>query len=52
VKITLDPNPALGSLVRPGMSVETTIDTGARSDAPPTVVSTEKPASGQSVGGK
>jgi membrane fusion protein (multidrug efflux system) len=28
VKIVLDANPALGTLVRPGMSVETTIDTG------------------------
>ena len=28
VKIVLDPNPALGTLVRPGMSVEATIDTG------------------------
>ncbi|WP_426419723.1 HlyD family secretion protein [Bradyrhizobium genosp. A] len=27
VKITLDPNPALGALVRPGMSVVATIDT-------------------------
>jgi membrane fusion protein, multidrug efflux system len=30
VKIVLDPNPALGALVRPGMSVEATID--ARAD--------------------
>jgi membrane fusion protein, multidrug efflux system len=29
VKIVLDPNESLGSLVRPGMSVEATIDTGA-----------------------
>jgi membrane fusion protein (multidrug efflux system) len=29
VKIVLDNNPSLGSLVRPGMSVEATIDTGA-----------------------
>jgi membrane fusion protein (multidrug efflux system) len=28
VKIVLDPNSALGKLVRPGMSVEATIDTG------------------------
>ena len=28
VKIVLDPDPALGTLVRPGMSVEATIDTG------------------------
>ena len=32
VKIVLDPNPALGALVRPGMSVEATIDTGAPLD--------------------
>jgi membrane fusion protein (multidrug efflux system) len=30
VKIVLDSNPSLGSLVRPGMSVEPTIDTGAQ----------------------
>jgi len=29
VKIALDPNPSLGTLVRPGMSVEATIDTRA-----------------------
>jgi membrane fusion protein (multidrug efflux system) len=29
VKIVLDPNPALGTLVRPGLSVEATIDTAA-----------------------
>jgi membrane fusion protein (multidrug efflux system) len=34
VKIALDSDPALGALVRPGMSVEATIDTGA---APATV---------------
>jgi membrane fusion protein, multidrug efflux system len=28
VKIVLDPNPSLGALVRPGMSVEATVDTG------------------------
>jgi membrane fusion protein (multidrug efflux system) len=28
VKIILDPNPSLGALVRPGMSVEATVDTG------------------------
>ena len=33
VKIALDSHPALGALVRPGMSVEATIDTGS---APPT----------------
>ena len=30
VKIALDSHPALGSLVRPGMSVEATVDTGAK----------------------
>ena len=30
VKIVLDSNPSLGALVRPGMSVEARIDTGAR----------------------
>jgi membrane fusion protein (multidrug efflux system) len=29
VKMLLDKNPALGALVRPGMSVEATVDTGA-----------------------
>ena len=33
VKIVLDPNPALGALVRPGMSVEATIDTGSAAAA-------------------
>jgi membrane fusion protein (multidrug efflux system) len=42
VKIALDRHPALGALVRPGMSVEATIDTGANpatdtsAGAPPT----------------
>jgi membrane fusion protein, multidrug efflux system len=31
VKIVLDPNPSIGTLVRPGMSVEARVDTGARS---------------------
>ncbi|QJP16833.1 HlyD family secretion protein [Starkeya sp. ORNL1] len=35
VKIVLDANAALGTLVRPGMSVETTVDTGAASTAKP-----------------
>jgi len=40
VKIVLDPNRALGVLVRPGMSVEATVDTGrvaaaANAPAPP-----------------
>jgi membrane fusion protein (multidrug efflux system) len=34
VKIVLDANPALGALVRPGMSVEATIDTGDDRAAP------------------
>ena len=29
VKIVLDNNPSLGALVRPGMSVEARVDTGA-----------------------
>jgi membrane fusion protein (multidrug efflux system) len=33
VKIVLDPNPAIGTLVRPGMSVEATIDTNAPAGA-------------------
>ncbi len=41
VKIVLDPHPALGTLVRPGMSVEATIDTG---EAPPE--NAAKPTSG------
>jgi membrane fusion protein (multidrug efflux system) len=39
VKIVLDPNPALGTLVRPGMSVEATIDTRDRTPAPAASVS-------------
>jgi membrane fusion protein (multidrug efflux system) len=38
VKIVLDPDPALGVLVRPGMSVEATVDTGrvaAATNTPP-----------------
>ncbi len=35
VKIVLDPNPALGTLVRPGMSVEATIDTDSVAPGPP-----------------
>jgi membrane fusion protein, multidrug efflux system len=34
VKIVLDPNPALGTLVRPGMSVESTIETAEEGAAP------------------
>jgi membrane fusion protein (multidrug efflux system) len=46
VKIVLNPNPSLGTLVRPGMSVVATIDTGERAAAAPS--STEKPPSGPS----
>jgi membrane fusion protein (multidrug efflux system) len=35
VKIVLDPNPAIGTLVRPGMSVEATIDTDSTPSGPP-----------------
>jgi membrane fusion protein (multidrug efflux system) len=52
VKIVLDPNPVVGSLVRPGMSVETMIDTGAAGGAPPTTASTEKQVADQPVAGK
>jgi membrane fusion protein, multidrug efflux system len=55
VKIVLDPNPAVGPLVRPGMSVEATIDTGPTGGAPPSINSTEKrpdqPGSGAPVAG-
>jgi membrane fusion protein (multidrug efflux system) len=34
VKIVLDPNPAIGTLVRPGMSVSATIDTDSASSGP------------------
>ena len=42
VKIVLDDNPSLGTLVRPGLSVEATIDTGTAEDRQPTPGSTEK----------
>ena len=42
VKIVLDPNPSLGTLVRPGMSVEATIDTGPIENREPTPGSTQK----------
>jgi membrane fusion protein, multidrug efflux system len=47
VKIVLDPNPAIGTLVRPGMSVEATIDTVAEITKEPTRQETMKPAAGQ-----
>jgi membrane fusion protein (multidrug efflux system) len=46
VKIVLDSNPSLGTLVRPGMSVEATVDTGAgpmRSDGATTSATAPKP---------
>jgi membrane fusion protein, multidrug efflux system len=45
VKIVLDPNEALGTLVRPGLSVEATIDTGPVENREPTPGSTMKPHS-------
>ena len=42
VKIVLDPNLALGTLVRPGLSVETSIDTGPIANREPTPGSTQK----------
>jgi membrane fusion protein (multidrug efflux system) len=42
VKIVLDPHPSLGTLVRPGLSVETSIDTGAVENREPTRDSTQK----------
>lgn len=42
VKIVLDDNPSLGTLVRPGMSVEATIDTGPIENRQPTPGSTQK----------
>jgi membrane fusion protein (multidrug efflux system) len=42
VKIVLDPAPALGTLVRPGMSVIATIDTGDHAAEVPTPASTQK----------
>lgn len=46
VKIVLDSNPSLGALVRPGMSVEATVDTGAgpmQSGGPATSDATSRP---------
>ena len=44
VKVVLDANPLLGELVRPGMSVQATIDTGSTTNA---VQNPSKAASGQ-----
>jgi membrane fusion protein (multidrug efflux system) len=46
VKIVLDPHPSLGTLVRPGMSVEATIETRAGDADVPTTGSTEKASDG------
>jgi membrane fusion protein (multidrug efflux system) len=50
VKIVLDDNPALGTLVRPGLSVEARIDTGPLENREPTPGSTEKPSAGRPLG--
>jgi membrane fusion protein (multidrug efflux system) len=50
VKIVLDANAALGTLVRPGMSVEARIDTGPVENREPTPGSTEKPSAGRPLG--
>jgi membrane fusion protein (multidrug efflux system) len=49
VKIVLDPNPSLGTLVRPGMSVAATIDTRAAGAEAPTTTSTDKASIGPAV---
>ncbi len=49
VKIVLDENPALGTLVRPGMSVEATIDTGSTDAEAPTVGTTQKISSSKAA---
>ena len=46
VKIVLDPNPSLGTLVRPGMSVEATIDTRTAAGNVPTTNLTDKASDG------
>ena len=51
VKIVLDPNEALGTLVRPGLSVEATIDTGPVENREPTPGSTQKAHSNRPVDG-
>jgi len=52
VKIALDPNPALGTVVRPGMSVEATIDTGTAAQRATTRSMTEKRATAQPASGQ
>jgi membrane fusion protein, multidrug efflux system len=49
VKIVLDANAALGTLVRPGMSVEARIDTGPVENREPTAGSTEKTRIGRTA---
>jgi membrane fusion protein (multidrug efflux system) len=51
VKIVLDPNPALGTLVRPGLSVESSIDTGPIENREPTPGSTQKTRPGATAPG-
>jgi membrane fusion protein, multidrug efflux system len=50
VKIVLDPNPSLGALVRPGMSVEATVETGGMTKEATSSLSREK-QSGERPGG-
>ncbi|MGD0105792.1 MAG: HlyD family secretion protein, partial [Rhodopila sp.] len=47
VKIVLDPHAALGTLVRPGLSVEASIDTGPNENREPTPGSTQKSLPGE-----
>jgi membrane fusion protein (multidrug efflux system) len=49
VKIVLDPNPSLGSLLRPGMSVEASIDTRAAGSNVPTTSLTKTAGDGQAA---
>jgi membrane fusion protein (multidrug efflux system) len=49
VKIVLDPHASLGTLVRPGMSVEATIETRAGSADAPTAGATEKASGGPAM---
>jgi membrane fusion protein (multidrug efflux system) len=47
VKIRLDAVPSLGTLVRPGMPVEATIDTGEQAPGPALTVSAGQPVGGE-----
>jgi membrane fusion protein (multidrug efflux system) len=49
VKILLDRNPSLGTLVRPGLSVEASIDTGPIENREPTPGSTQKTRPGRAA---